>query len=89
MASNWVNRVNGKNDTYGQAIVDTIAIKYQTSAEVMYSPTGASFQEWALRLLDAKGSVAHKSIGKFVTMINNNELTIGEAEELYFGLLSK
>lgn len=88
MASKWVERVNGKTDTYAQAIIDTVAVKYQTN-EVMYSPTGASFQEWALRLLDAKGSVAHKSIGKFVTMINNNELTIGEAEELYFGLLSK
>lgn len=55
----------------------------------MYSVAGASFQEWALRLLDSKGSTAHKSIGAFVTAINRNQMTIGQAEAAYMALLSK
>lgn len=59
------------------------------NSQSMYSVAGASFQEWALRLLDSKNSVAHKSIGKFVTAINNNEMTIGQAEVAYMSLLVK
>lgn len=59
------------------------------NSQNMYSPAGASFQEWALRLLDAKGSTAHMSIGKFVTAINRNQMTIGQAEVAYMALLSK
>lgn len=55
----------------------------------MYSAAGASFQEWALRLLDHKGSIAHQSIGRLVTAINNGKLSIGQAEQAYFALLAK
>jgi hypothetical protein len=53
----------------------------------MYSMAGASFQEWALRLLDHRGSVAHRSIGRFVSAINNGRMTIGQAEAAYMALL--
>lgn len=55
----------------------------------MYSVAGASFQEWALRILDSKGSIAHQSIGRLVTAINTGKLTIGQAEVAYLALLSK
>lgn len=64
-------------------------INENKASENMYSAAGASFQEWALRLLDSKGSMAHKSIGKFVTAINNGQMTIASAESAYFALLSK
>jgi hypothetical protein len=63
--------------------------RLQNKQNSMYSPAGASFQEWALRLLDAKGSTAHKSIGSFVTAINNGKMTIAQAEVAYTALLSK
>jgi hypothetical protein len=53
----------------------------------MYSLAGASFQEWALRLLDQKGSLAHRSIGRFVMAINSGRMTIGQAEAAYMVLL--
>jgi hypothetical protein len=56
---------------------------------MMYSMAGASFQEWALSLLDQKGSLAHQSIGRFVTAINNGRMTIGQAEAAYMALLCK
>lgn len=59
------------------------------STVVMFSAEGASFQEWALRKLDLKGSVAHQSIGKFVTAINNSKMTIGDAERAFVALLGK
>ncbi len=56
---------------------------------VMYSHAGASFQEWALRLLDRKGSLAHRSIGRFVVAINSGRMTIGQAEAAYMALLHR
>lgn len=56
---------------------------------VMYSVAGASFQQWALRLLDRKGSLAHRSIGKFVTAIDNGTMTIAAAEQAYLALLKR
>ena len=53
----------------------------------MYSAAGASFQEWALKLLDQRGSLAHQSIGRFVTAINNGRMTLGQAEAAYMALL--
>lgn len=64
-------------------------INENKAVESMYSAAGASFQEWALRLLDAKNSTAHKSIGRFVTDINNGRMTIASAESAYMALLSK
>lgn len=61
----------------------------QNNSQVMYSETGAKFQEWAISILDSKNSIAHKSIGKFVTAINNNQMTVGAAEDAYIALLSK
>lgn len=55
----------------------------------MYSAAGASFQEYALNILDAKGSEAHKSIGQLVTKINNNIITVAEAVATYNSLLVK
>jgi hypothetical protein len=54
----------------------------------LYSQAGASFQEWALRLLDRKGSLAHRSIGRFVMAINNGRMSIGQAEAAYMALLN-
>lgn len=56
--------------------------------EVMYTAEGANFQEFALSNLDFKGSVAHKSIGKFVTMINNNEISVESAKSQFIALLN-
>ncbi len=65
----------------------------RTSSQVkivqMYSRAGASFQEWALRLLDRRGSLAHRSIGRFVMAINSGHMTIGQAEAAYMALLRK
>src|SRR6266850_1125493 len=55
----------------------------QVKIPQMYTHAGASFQEWALRLLDRKGSIAHRSIGRFVMAINNGRMTIGEAKGAY------
>jgi hypothetical protein len=55
----------------------------------MYTRAGASFQEWALRLMDRKGSIAHRSIGRFVMAINSGRLTIGQAEAAYLALLRR
>jgi hypothetical protein len=60
----------------------------QIKVPQMYSHAGASFQEWALRLLDRKGSIAHRSIGRFVMAINNGRITIGQAEAAYMVLLN-
>ncbi len=55
----------------------------------MYSMEGASFQEWALKLLDYRGSIAHQAIGRFVAAINNGRMTIGQAEAAYIALLGR
>ena len=65
------------------------ATSSQIKIPQMYSHAGASFQEWALRLLDRKGSIAHRSIGRFVIAINNGRMTIGQAEAAYMALLRK
>ena len=65
------------------------AAKQNSKPEVMYSVNGAKFQEYALSVLDAKGSEAHRSIGHFVTAINNDKITIVEAIAQYSALLSK
>jgi hypothetical protein len=57
------------------------------NAQVMYSVDGAKFQEVALSMLDCKGSAAHKSIGQFVTAINNNQITYTQAIAQYTSLL--
>lgn len=63
------------------------ANKQNTIAPVMYSAEGARFQEVAISMLDAKGSEAHKSIGKLVTAINNNQITYADAMAQYVSLL--
>lgn len=65
------------------------ASKIEKTSEVMYSVDGAKFQEWAINRIDAKGSAAHLSIGKLVTMINNNVITVAEAESKFTALLVK
>lgn len=65
------------------------AVKQNSKPEVMYSVDGANFQEYALSNLDNRGSEAHKSIGKFVTMINNNEISIEDAKIQFTALLNK
>lgn len=64
------------------------AVKNQTT-EVMYSVAGATFQEWALNRIDYRGSEAHKSIGSLVTAINNNRMTVSEAQTRFTALLVK
>lgn len=56
---------------------------------VMYSVSGAAWQESALARIDYKGSPAHMSIGKLVTWINNNVITVAEAEAQFVTLLGK
>ena len=63
--------------------------RINASKPVMYSVAGAKFQEYALSILDAKNSTAHKSIGSFVTAINNNQISVEQATEQYVSLLSK
>lgn len=64
------------------------AVKNQNT-EVMYSVAGATFQEWALNRIDYRGSEAHKAIGSLVTAINNNRLTVAEAQKRFTALLGK
>lgn len=62
------------------------AVKQQNEVK-MYSPDGARFQEVALGMLDIKGSAAHQSIGKLVTMINNSQISYADAMAQYVSLL--
>lgn len=65
------------------------AIEAKKTSEVMYTAEGADFQEWALSMLDYKGSAAHKMIGSLVTAINNNVLTVKEARSQFVFALAK
>lgn len=56
--------------------------------ENMYSVEGASFQEWAINRIDFKGSKAHMSIGKLVTDINNNRISVIDAKVEFTSLLN-
>lgn len=62
------------------SLTDRMNAVKNSKPEIMYSVAGANFQEWALSNLDNRGSIAHKSIGKFVTAINNNQITIESAK---------
>lgn len=53
----------------------------------MYSVAGATFQEWAINRLDRKGSTAHSMIGSLVTAINNNQISVNEAESRFVASL--
>lgn len=63
-----------------------LAITPTPVAPVMYSAEGAMFQEWALSNLDLKGSVAHQSIGRLVTAINNGYKSVTEAKSEFVSL---
>jgi hypothetical protein len=54
----------------------------------MYSAEGASFQEWALSRIDFKGSVAHQSIGRLVTDINNKNISVADAKNDFLSKLN-
>lgn len=58
------------------------------NAEIMYSVEGASFQEYCISILDAKGSKAHQAIGKLVTDINNNRISVIDAKAQFVTLLN-
>lgn len=64
------------------------AVSAKKNDVVMYSVDGAMFQEWACNRIDFKGSPAHLSIGKLVTDINNNRLTVDAAKYAFTALLS-
>lgn len=68
--------------------MSTLTARLNASKQ-MYSVDGAKFQEYALSILDNKGSQAHQSIGALVTKINNNQITVNEAIAQYSALLSK
>ena len=58
------------------------------TSEKMYSVDGAKFQEWAINRIDYKGSSAHLMIGSLVTAINNNQISVNEAETRFQAALS-
>lgn len=65
------------------------ATRQNNSAIAMYSVDGATFQEYALNLLDYKGSAAHKAIGGLVTAINNKQISVVDAKSQFIALLVK
>lgn len=71
------------------ALTAKLAAVRNNNQQVMYSAEGAQFQEWALNNLDSKGSAAHMMIGKLVTMINNNQISVSDAVAQYSALLVK
>jgi len=71
------------------ALTAKLAAVRNSNSIKMYSAEGASFQEYALNNLDAKGSKAHQTIGSLVTKINNNVITVAEAVSIYNSLLVK
>lgn len=64
------------------------SIEAKKNNEVMYSVEGAQFQEYAISILDFKGSAAHKMIGSLVTAINNKQISVSEATARYQAALS-
>jgi hypothetical protein len=61
----------------------------QSKSNVMWSLAGSAWQESAIARIDYKGSPAHMSIGKLVSWINNNVITVQEAEAQFVTLLGK
>jgi hypothetical protein len=55
----------------------------------MYSCIWRCLARISHRRIDYKGSPAHMSIGKLVTWINNNVITVAEAEAQFVTLLGK
>jgi hypothetical protein len=66
----------------------TSSMQNSQNNQSMHSTAGASFQEYALSMLDFKGSPAHKAIGGLVMAINCKRLSIEQAKAKYHSLLS-
>jgi hypothetical protein len=73
-------RLNNVNET---------SVSPASAGTKMYTVEGAQFQERALNALDFKGSVAHKMIGSLVTAINNNQISVRDAEIKFASALVK
>jgi len=69
------------------ALSQRLAAVSQKNETKMYSVAGATFQEWAINRLDRKGSLAHSMIGGLVTAINNDQITVNEAESRFLAAL--
>lgn len=63
--------------------------RIKASKPVMYSESGAMFQEYCLANLDHKGSLAHQAIGRLVNGINNGYMPVDVAKAIYAGLKGK
>jgi hypothetical protein len=70
------------------ALTERLAASKAKSQPVMYSASGAMWQESALARIDFKGSAAHLSIGRLVTAINNNMISVECADREFVSLLS-